>query len=718
MKSHIKHCIIFSLVFVLVLSFSCKKAEDPLKKAEDPFLWLEEVEGQKALDWVLSENDRSLKRLTEDLRFEALYEEGLEDLTRTDRLPGVTFIGEHTYDLLQDAKHVRGLWRRTSIESFLGGKPDWESVLDLDELATSDKQSWVFGGAVSVYPDHDRCMLKLSPGGSDAGVWREFDLKSKGFITDGFQLPEAKSSVAWLDRDTLLVQAAYDAEGSTTSGYGRQVRRWQRGTAYEEAPIILEVDPNHMGTGPMVIIDGDQKHVLIADMVTIFDRDFYYLGQDGQPIRLQLPPEFTWSGIFKGRAFGRLKNDWSHQGQSFKTGSIVAFDFTALKTEGDLPAAELVFEPKPNQAVQSLLGIGFQATGDALYFSLLEDVVGKLVRLTVTPEGWKNEYVAMPPNGSVSVVAADPVTNTLIARYENFLTPPSLYFIRGTEQPVELMALDPKLDASGFQTLQHFATSRDGTRIPYFVTFSKGMEMNGTAPALLGAYGGFGFAMTPAYLGRIFGEGLPFKTILKAGGLYVLANIRGGAEYGPDWHTSGILHNRQRVYDDFHAVAEDLIERGYTSTEHLGIVGASNSGLLMGVAFTQRPDLYKAVLCGVPLLDMRRYHVMLAGASWMAEYGDPDDPEMWESIKQYSPYHNLHRDRDYPEVFFYTSTKDDRVHPGHARKMAAKMRDQKHAFLFYENVEGGHGAAANLNEMAKLGALQSVYLLQKLQQDN
>jgi prolyl oligopeptidase len=337
------------------------------------------------------------------------------------------------------------------------------------------------------------------------------------------------------------------------------------------------------------------------------------------------------------------------------------------------------------------------------------------MRLAVTSEGWKSEYVSMPPNGSVSVVAADPETNTLIARYENFLTPPSLYFVRDTEQPVEFMALDPKMDASNFHTVQHFATSKDGTRVPYFVTHPKGIEMDGKAPVLMGAYGGFGYAMTPAYLGRIFGEGLPFKTILKAGGSYVLANIRGGAEYGPEWHTSGILHNRQRVYDDFHAVAEDLIERGYTSTEHLGIVGASNSGLLMGVAFTQRPDLYKAVLCGVPLLDMRRYHIMLAGASWMAEYGDPDDPEMWETIKKYSPYQNLSKDREYPEVFFYTSTKDDRVHPGHARKMAAKMRAQGHPFLFYENIEGGHGAAANLNESAKLGALQAVYLLQKLQ---
>ncbi|MBN1222469.1 MAG: S9 family peptidase [Candidatus Aminicenantes bacterium] len=707
MKPHINRFVVCSLGILLALCASCKNAEDP-------YLWLEEVQGQRALDWVQAENDRTLQRLTGDPRFQALYEEGLEDLTRTDRLPGVTIIGEHTYDLLQDSKHIRGLWRRTLLESFLRGQPEWETVLDLDELAASEKKSWVFAGAVFAYPDNDLCMLKLSPGGSDAGVWREFDPKSKRFVSDGFQLPEAKSNVAWLDRNTLLVQAAFDAEGSTTSGYGRQIRRWDRGTAYEKAPVIMEVDSTHMGASPSVITDGDQKHILIVDMITIFDLDYYSLDKDGLPARLPLPAEFTLSGIFKGRAFGRLKNDWSHKGQSYPMGSIIAFDFAAIDTGGNLPDAEVVFTPKTNQAVQSLLGSGFLATGDALYFSLLEDVAGKLVRLTVTPEGWKSEYVEMPANGSVSVVAADHVTNTLIARYENFLTPPSLYFIRGQEKPVEFLALDPKMDTSDFQTVQHFATSKDSTRIPYFVTCPKGLEMNGSAPALLGAYGGFGFSMTPAYLGRIFGEGLPFKTILKAGGIYVLANIRGGAEYGPGWHTSGILHNRQRVYDDFHAVAEDVIERGYTSPEHLGIVGASNSGLLMGVAFTQRPDLYKAVLCGVPLLDMRRYHRLLAGASWIAEYGDPDDPEMWKTIKQYSPYHNLQHDREYPEVFFYTSTKDDRVHPGHARKMAAKMRAQKHSFLFFENIEGGHGAAANLNEKARLGALESVYLLQKL----
>jgi len=558
-------------------------------------------------------------------------------------------------------------------------------------------------------------MIKLSPGGSDAGEWREFDLLSKTFVPDGFQLPEAKSSVAWLDRNTLLVQAALDAESSTSSGYGRRIRRWQRGTAYEEASVIMEVDPAHMGASPRVIKDGEKKHVLLIDMVTIFDSDFTYLDKDGRLIRLPLPRQFNLSGIFKGHAFGRLKDDWSCKGRGYPTGAIIAFDFADMKTGGELPDAEIVFTPKDNQAVQSLLGTGFLATGEALYFTLLEDVVGKLVRLTVTPEGWASEYVDMPPNGSVSVVAADHVTNTLIARYENFLTPPSLYVIRGKEKPVKFLALSPKMDASEYHTVQHFAASTDGTRIPYFVTGPEGLEMNGTAPALLGAYGGFGFSMTPAYLGRIFGEGLPFKTILKAGGIYVLANIRGGAEYGPEWHTAGILHNRQRVYDDFHAVAEDLIERGYTSPKHLGIVGASNSGLLMGVSFTQRPDLYEAVLCGVPLLDMRRYHRLLAGASWMAEYGDPDDPEMWEAIKEYSPYHNLQRDREYPEVFFYTSTKDDRVHPGHARKMAAKMRSQKHPFLYFENTEGGHGAAADLNQKARLNALESVYLLQKLQ---
>jgi len=680
---------------------------------DDPYLWLEEVRGDRALEWVRAQNERTLDRLTGDPRYQALLQEATDDLTRGDRLPGVTIIGDHSYDLLQDADHVRGLWRRTGLTSLLNGGPAWEPVLDLDALAADEGENWVFRGATCVEPENDRCMLALSRGGSDAAVYREFDLTAKAFVDGGFELPEAKISLAWADRDTLHVAAATGDEDSTTSGYGRTVRRWMRGTSFDEAPVIFEVAADHMAAWPMTVMDGDTKYVAVGDLVTIFDRTVSLMADGGEIIQLPLPAAFEYSGIFSGRVYGRLRTAWSQGDVSLPVGSLIAFELAPMAAGGGLPAAELLFAPKENQAIQLMLGMGSYTSDDAIYVSLLEDVVGRVVRITPAGDGWNSDFVEFPGKGSVSLVAAHADSNTIVARYEGFLTPPTLYASRGGELK-KIATLAPKFDAEGFEVVQHFATSPDGTRVPYFVISPVGLELDGSAPALIGAYGGFGLSMTPSYLGGIFGGGLPFKTILRMGGSYVLANIRGGAEYGPQWHTAGILQNRQRVYDDFYAVAEDLIERGYTSSERLGIIGASNSGLLVGVAFTQRPDLYEAVLCGVPLLDMRRYHKLLAGASWMAEYGDPDDPDMWKVIKGYSPYQNLRADGTYPEVFFTGSTADDRVHPGHARKMAAKMQANGQPFLFFENVEGGHGAAANLNQKAKLDALQSVYILQKL----
>ncbi|MEM8995563.1 MAG: prolyl oligopeptidase family serine peptidase, partial [Acidobacteriota bacterium] len=430
-------------------------------------------------------------------------------------------------------------------------------------------------------------------------------------------------------------------------------------------------------------------------------------------VELPLPSGFEYSGVFDGRAYGRLRLDWTQGDVRFPGGSLIAFDLAPMAAGGDLPPAELLFTPEPNQALRLVFGRGARQTDDAIFISLLEDVVGRVVKISSGADGWRSELVEVAGRGSVSLVAAHGDSGTLIVRYEDFLTPPTLFADRGGSQR-SFATVAPKFEAEGYGVEQHFATGPDGTRVPYFVVGPTDLERNGQAPALIGAYGGFGLSQTPAYLGGSYGGGLPFKAVLRAGGSYVLANIRGGAEYGPEWHLAGIRENRQRVYDDYYAVAEDLIARGYTTPERLGIIGASNSGLLVGVAFTQRPDLYAAVMCGVPLLDMKRYHKLLAGASWMSEYGDPDDPAMWEAIKGYSPYQNLKKDADYPEVFFTGSTADDRVHPGHARKMAAKMRANGQPFLFFENIEGGHGAAANLNQKAKLDALQAVYLLQKL----
>jgi prolyl oligopeptidase len=695
---------------------ACRPDDDQgVQTAEqDPYLWLEEIEGEGALGWVQAQNDRTFERLTSDSRYPALLEEALADLTRSDRLPGTAFIGDRVYDLLRDKDHVRGLWRRSNIPAYLRGDPDWEPVLDFDALAEQDNQSWVFLGAVCVEPEADRCMLYLSRGGSDAAVLREFDLETKDFVEGGFELPEAKTSLAWANRNTLMVSTALDTAGSTDSGYGRQLRRWRRGTSFDDAPVVLEVEAGHVAVRPIMAMDGDDRHLLAADELTIFEADMWYFGDGVEPVRLPLPPEFEYYGVFDGRVFGRLRDKWSQDRRGFAQGDLVAFEIAAMIEDGALPAVDLLYSPMENQAIWAVRRIGFVVTRDALYFALLEDVVGRLARVTRSPDGWRSELVDLPGKGSVTVVGAHADSDTVIVRYEDFLTPPRLYAYRGDGSVAEVAALAPRFDSRGFETVQHFATSSDGTPIPYFVTRPTDLEPDGSAPALIGAYGGFGVAHKPSYLGGIFGGGLPFKTILRSGGSYVLANLRGGGEYGPRWHHAGILENRQRVFDDFYAVAEDLIARGFTSADHLGIVGASNSGLLVGVAFTQRPKLFRAVLCGVPLLDMRRYHKLLAGASWMAEYGDPDDPEMWDVIRRYSPYQNLRSDAEYPEVFFTSSTRDDRVHPGHARKMAAKMQANGQPFLYFENIEGGHNSAATLDQKARLDALQSVYLLQKL----
>lgn len=692
-----------ALALALMVAMGTTMAAD-----EDPYLWLEEIESKQALAWVTEQNTRALGRLTEDKRFEEIFGATLHDLTQTDRLPALRLIGDNVYDLLQDADHARGLWQRSPLKSYIDGAPKWETVLDIDALDAKEKRSWVFRDVICLPPEYKRCMLQLSPGGSDASEWREFDLEKKDFVADGFDLPEAKTWLSWRDADTLLVTIAMGGDTETSSGYGRQLRVWQRGTPFSEAEVIFDVPADHMTVQPRLFSDENTNYALLGDMVTIFQSDYYLLGENNDVSRLHLPEAFQLTNVHKGWVVGLLQAPWKNLPQ----GALVGFQMNDLLEPPE--SGTVIFAPNEAQAVQSLLGGGVVATDHGLYFNILNDVVGELLRASFDDEEWTTTRVSLPGNGTTSIVAAAGKTDTVIARFESFTQPPTLFATEAGETPRQVDQLEEKIDSKAYVTEQFFATSSDGTRVPYFVVSPKGLKKDGRAPALLGAYGGFSLAITPGYMGTIFGQGAPFKTILAAGGSYVLANIRGGGEYGPGWHQAGQFKNRQRVYDDFHAVARDLVARKITSHERLGIVGASNSGLLVGVAFTQGPELYGAVICGVPLLDMRRYHILLAGASWLGEYGDPDDPQMWEFIKTYSPYHNLKADRSYPEVFFFGSTKDDRVHPGHARKMAAKMAAMEHKFLFYENTEGGHGAAADLEQQAKLQALQSVYLLQTL----
>ncbi len=684
-------------------------AQDAL---DDPYLWLEEVQGERALEWVNEQNALTLQRLTSHPRYLEIYQDTLKDLTQGDRLPNIQVIGDYAYDLLQTADHVRGLWQRTTVDDFLSGKPIWQTVLDVDQLGRDENASWVFRGATCVEPENDRCMLTLSPGGSDAAAYREFDLVTRSFVKDGFHLPEVKASVVWEDRDTLLVSAATTAENSSLSGYGRSLKRWHRGNALSEAAVVMTVPADHMAIWPSSKWDGDRHYSIAADLVTIFESDIYLVDAGTEPLLLAFPEGFQFSGVTAGRAYGTLKSALQQDGTEFKAGAMVAFPLEPMVESGRLSNAELLFSPSANQALNTALGFGTVAFADTVYFVITQDVVGKLLSARFAEGGWEVSEVALPDHGSVSIMAGHKGSATVFATYQNLITPPTLYAIRRDSEPAEVVRVKPKFDASDLIVEQNFASSKDGTKVPYFITRPRDMQMDGTAPTLIGAYGGFGLTISPNYMG-VFGGGAPFKSIIQSGGVYVSANIRGGGEYGPAWHEAGTRENRQRVYEDFYAVAEDLIEKGYTSPEHLGISGASNSGLLVGVAITQRPDLYKAALCGVPLLDMRRYHKLLAGASWMAEYGDPDNPDDWAFIRQYSPYQNVRPMTKYPEVMFWGSTKDDRVHPGHSRKMAAKMQGQGHPILFFEETEGGHGTA-DLNHQAKLQALQAVYLIDKL----
>ena len=688
---------------VLVLLFA-----EPLLAStkEDPFLWLEQIHGQKALDWVDQESKRSLKSLVGDQRFETIYQEALADLAKNDRLQDIEIIGDKVYNLLRNQQHAQGLWRRKSLKEFVAGKGQWETVLDVDALDSGTRHPWVFKGVDCYKPTNDRCLLVLSSGGSDAAVRREFDLAKKAFVENGFVIPNSKATTAWLDHNTLLVAATTGERDATDSGYPRTVKVWRRGTDFTEAKPIFSVNSRHVAAGLKSVYDGASTYTFLVDRRTFFEQTLYSVTKDQAALALPLPKVFDFSTVWDGKVVGVLKEDWKQGTRHHIQGALLTFDLNALLL-GTLPAAEVLFAPEAQQTVKEI-----QQKGQDLYISVMDDVVDTLLRISSKGSHVHPQLVELPANGVINIRATG--SDAIIVSYENLLVPPSYYLIGRAGVVKKFAVQEPRFDASRFTIKQHFASSKDGTKVPYFVVHPKGLVMDGSAPALMTAYGGFSINVTPEYMGGMWG-GEYFKVMLEQGGSFVLANLRGGGEYGPAWHQKGQLNNRPRVYEDFHAVAEDLIARAYTSAAHLGIRGGSNGGLLVGVAYTQRPELYKAVICAVPLLDMRRYHRLLAGASWLGEYGDPDIPQNWSVLKTYSPYHNLHAGKQYPEVLFITSTNDDRVHPVHARKMAAKMQAQGHEFLYLESREGGHSGTANLIQKARLDALQSVYLLQQLE---
>ena len=680
--------------------------------AEDPYLWLEDVEGDAALSWVRGQNERSLAELQADPNYPAYEKAAVEALTSAERIPYGTIRDGMVYNFWQDDTHVRGLWRRTSLESYATDSPEWETVLNFDQLAEAEGKNWVYKGADCFRPKGSdagyKCMVSLSNGGKDAVIRREFDLSTKQFVEDGFVTPEAKQGGAWASPDTLLIATDWGEGTLTASGYPFIVKRWQRGAPLESAEELIRGEAEDVGVWPMALELEDGRILQGAAQADTFFTTRYWWFPEGEtdPVQWPIPPKSSPEGVYQGQLLVSLQEDWAPAGQavSFKSGDLVAFNIDAFMETRELPSVSLVFHPSGTQALE-----GVSIAKGALLLGVSDTAVGKVMRAEAGDAGWTLETVALPGTGQASIAFASDEEETVFINYEDFLTPDSLLsYNAATGDVTTLKSLPPKFDASGLKVTQHFATSKDGTRVPYFLVSKADLPLDGTTPTLLYGYGGFQVSLNPSYspvTGRLW---------LEKGGAYVLANIRGGGEFGPEWHQAGLKQKRQRIYDDFISVGEDLVARGVTSPKHLGIMGGSNGGLLMGVMLNQRPDLWNAVVVQVPLLDMMRYHLLLAGASWVDEYGSPDVPEEREFLETISPYQNFDASRDYPVPFFVTSTKDDRVHPGHARKMAAKFEAAGLPFYYYENIDGGHSAAANQKERAKRSALEFTYLTRQL----
>jgi prolyl oligopeptidase len=666
---------------------------------EDPFLWLEEVEGERALAWVRERNEATLVELSAHPAFQAIFERTQRILDSEDRIAIPSILGDRLYNFWQDSRNPRGIWRRTSWEGYLSGAPAWETVLDIDALAAAENVNWSYGGASCLAPEYRRCLVRLSRGGADAVEVREFDVETRRFVEGGFFLPEAKQSVAWRDLDALLVATDFGEGTTTTSGYARVAKLWRRGTPLTSAQTLFEGRPDDVSVSVGSIHTADRTYHLVNHRPGFFEGTLHLL-QDGGLVRMDLPLDADMA-LLRDQLVVYLRSPWEVAGHRYGAGSLIAMPFEDFAGGGR--GFRVVREPGERSTIQ-----GLSTTRDHLLVRVLDDVRSQLWRYQIRDGRWVADQVPTPDYGSVAISATSPLTNRYFYSSSGFTQPSTLYLADGEGEVREVRRMPEMFDAADLTVEQYEATSSDGTRIPYFLVHRTGLARDGRSPTLLYAYGGFEISMTPSY------NATTGAAWLERGGTYVVANIRGGGEFGPEWHRAALKENRQRAYDDFIAVSEDLIARGITSPQHLGIIGGSNGGLLMGVALTQRPDLYNAVVVQVPLLDMRRYHRLLAGASWMAEYGDPDRPEEWAYISRYSPYQNLRPDARYPRVLFTTTTRDDRVHPGHARKMAARMEAMGHPVYYYENTEGGHGAGVTSEQRARMQAVVFTYLWKRL----
>jgi prolyl oligopeptidase len=686
-----------NLLLALALLLPAAVLADP---GEDPYLWLEEIEGEEALAWVTERSAGDQATLEAVPEFAPMHEKLLEIYNSRDKLayPGVR--GEVVYNFWQDAEHVRGIWRRTSVADYLNDEPGWEVVLDLDALAEAEDENWVWKGASGLYPDYERFLITLSRGGGDASVVREYDAVKKEFVKDGFHVPEAKSRVGWKDENTLWLGTDFGEGSLTTSGYPRLVKMWKRGTGMDEAQLVFEGETTDMGVGAYTVNTPEGSYDLVYRTPEFFKGD-YWLLRDGKLTALEIPRDASPSGIFKKQFLLSLRSDWTVGDVTYPADALLALDLDAFL--GGDRNFKVLFSPEQRVA----LG-GMTTSLNYLLVTTMDNVKSRLYRYSFDGKAWQKEEIALPGLGTAGVFGTTELNDYFFVNYTDFLTPSTLYLVRDGETLEKAKSSPEFFDTTGVTVDQYEAVSKDGTRIPYFIVMPRDYQASGKNPTLLYGYGGFEISMKPQYSSTVG------TSWLERGGVYAVANIRGGGEFGPNWHQGAVRENHQNNFDDFIAVAEDLIARKVTSPEHLGIAGGSQGGLLVGGTFVQRPDLFEAVVCQVPLLDMKRYNKLLAGASWMAEYGNPDTEDWDNFMSAWSPYQNLDQDTDYPRVFFFTSTRDDRVHPGHARKMVKKMTDMGKPVYYYENTEGGHGGAANLKQRAYMWALTYAYLWKML----
>lgn len=667
----------------------------------DPHRDLEQVDGAEALATVKAWNARTLAELEKQPHFEEYRSRALALLSDRQRIATPDLIqGGSVLNFWQDDEHPRGLWRISPLAAFAAGKPEWRTLIDVAALGQAEARKWVFKGATCLSPAYVRCMVALSDGGGDAVVEREFDITQGAFVKNGFSLPVSKMSVSWASPDALYVATDFGPGSMTDSGYARIVKLWKRGTPLSAATLLSEGVKSDVSVGTSVLVDGDRTWPLVVRGVDFYHRKVSHIASDGRLVPSPLPDDAEITDVIDGHIIATLKSAW----QGHSAGAIVAYSVSDLLA-GRSPKIETVFVPNAHQAVESV-----SASQSVLWVKLLDDVSGRLLALKREDDGrWSSWTAALPDKSTAHLDATAPGADMAFVTVEGMLTPPTLYRVEAGGTPAPVQSLPARFDASNMAVEQRFATSKDGTRVPYFIVHGK--NARGPVPAYIHAYGGFELAQTPSYLiNEPYRSGPAALYWVEEGNAYVLANIRGGGEYGPAWHDAALREKRQNAYDDLYAVAEDLVKDGITSKGRIAVSGRSNGGLMASVAITQRPDLFGAAVIGSPLTDMKRFSHLLAGASWMGEYGNPDVPADWAFISQYSPYQNLLRGKKYPIPFIYTSTRDDRVHPAHARKFAARLQDFGDPFFYFEAIEGGHAAGVEPKEDALRAALVTVYL--------